>query len=136
MSKTLTVPIGPNASLDGGPFNQFQGLGEDENAAGSDVLAGEDDTGEEWEVHLSDIEDALNSEMRDSQPIRLSTGDCRDAVIGNVRVPMLEGYTVELHCLPGQGTDKRAHLLNLRDDVVRRRHFERKLPVHGGRIQG
>jgi hypothetical protein len=142
MTETLTVPIGPNASIDGGPFAGFEADGLDgETDPSAGVLAGSDYEGHPHEYSIEDIEDALSDEMRASEPVALDTGDVYrpghdGELVGTIDVPLVAGFVVEIYDLPGQGQDLTARLDNLRGDSPRREHFERKLQRHGGFIRG
>lgn len=136
---TLTVPIGCNASLDGGPFPDFSGLGIEENEPGSGVLVGRDQEGNREEVSVGFIEESVSDEMRASEPVSVSTGDTDgmpgpDGEVGEIEVPLVRGFHVETHGFPHK--DNYAELDNLRDDDLRRRNFERRLKRHGGTISG
>jgi hypothetical protein len=135
MSKTLTIPIGPNAHVDGGPYEGFSARDADEDSE-PPVLHGREQEDNERSVALDRIEDNLTREMESHEPIQLNTGDVSEGfAVGNIRLPLVDGFMVVLHQLPGQGNDNEAVLSNLRDDTTRRRHFERQLKQSGGTIE-
>lgn len=113
-------------AVDGGPFNNFRADG----VAGGGTLVGTDGT----EVDLELLEDAMESQMLDAQPINLSTGDVADEEtrVGTIEVPMLVGYTIVVHNLSGDYDD----LGNLAERNGQTASFERKMMRHGGQIEG
>lgn len=134
---TLTVPIGANAHIDGGPFENFEGEPRPDTApAEQEALYESLEGGGYHDVSIAVVEDALRNELSASEPFHLNTGDVGDEyTVGTVEVPLVSGHTVSLHRLPGQGTDRVAVLENLAVNEGRRRHFERQLKRHGGTIE-
>lgn len=138
MSETLTVPIGPNASFDGGPYAAVYADGIDgETDPEAGVLHVQGDEGNEYDVDIEDLGEHLSDEMRSAEPISLNTGDVGEPAsrVGEIDLPLVRGFTVTLHALDGQGKDITADLGNLEDDENRRRHFERHLKIHGGGVE-
>lgn len=132
--ETITVPIGPNMSIDGGPFENFRADGIDGETDPESGKLVDVESGLDADIEL--IEEAVRTDMLDAQPLHLTTGDADEVVVGEVEVPLKTGYTVEIHGLSGQGKDLIAHLDNLVDDELRHSHFEKKLKSHGGAIEG
>lgn len=137
---TLTVPVYANMSVDGGPYVAFSGGGIDGRSDPENgYVYGSDDNGNEYPIAVEELEDVIADEMRSHEPISLSTGDDtrdeREALVGEIEVPLVRGFFVEIHDLPGQGQDLVANLDNLEGDEPRRRHFERQLERRGGGIE-
>lgn len=126
--KHITVPIGENCRVDGGPYWNLDGrrqAGDGEIAA----VCGENDT--KITVTLDEIEDALTDEMLDNQPIQLSTGDVGPGeTVGTIKLPLSVGYRVEV-----DGISADSALLSNLVQYQRRRMFEDALKRHGGRIE-
>lgn len=142
MTETLTVPIYQNMTADGGPFDNFE-ADPVMNDAGSEFIHGANgsDESEGMDFPLSSLEDWLTDEMESHEPIHLSIGDAPisdddEYLVGTIELPLVDGYIVTIHRLPGQGVDKTANLSMLQNDESRRRSFERQLKRHGGDIEG
>lgn len=129
MTETITVPIGHNATVDGGPFAGYEADGTDGRTDPENgCLYGSDQNDNEYPVAIEDLERDLADEMASGEPISLYTSDKGDApIVGTIDLPLVDGVALRLHVLPGQGQDIKADLGNLRDDHLRRRHFERQL---------
>lgn len=135
--KTIKIPIGVNASLDGGPFFDFAADGIDgETDPEEGVLVGEDQNGNRAEYTVDEIQDIVRDEMEAGEPIKVNTGDVRDVggetcLAGCIRVPLWPGYAVEVWDLK---TDPR-QIADL-SDYSRRTIYEKRLQRHGGMIDG
>lgn len=132
--QTITVPLGQNCSLDGGPFAASRAIpDETPDDDGNFVL--ENDEGNIQIVEASYIEDVIGEEMNRNEPVSVNTGDVGDGyTVATIDLPLVDGFTVRIHDFPGQGKDVEANLGNLRGDQNRRRHFERELAIHGGAV--
>jgi hypothetical protein len=144
MTGTLTVPIYQNMTADGGPLWDFKADPND-TEAGSNIVRGA--SGEvdarSTDIHLDTLQEWLTDEMESHEPVHLSIGDAPlysedgdEYLVGTVELPLVDGYIVTIHRLPGQGVDKTANLSMLQNDESRRRSFERQLKRHGGEIEG
>lgn len=135
--ETLTVPLGPNCSIDGGKYSDCHAVASGNSPSDTPgAFTFEDQNGERFVENVDEVEEAIAAEMRSGEPIRLSTGDVGDGhCIGKIEIPLVEGFSVNLHQLPGQGHDTEARLENLRDDDLRRESFERKIATYGGSIE-
>lgn len=132
MTETLSVPIGPNVSIDGGPFHTAEGDGIN---GLTDPDSGEvhliDHNNDGFDAPVEDIEDDIVSEIEDGEPIYLSTGCVGDMAVGRIDIPLLEGYRVEIHNLSSDSYP--LHFLN--QDPMARRSIQRELNNHGGVIE-
>lgn len=135
--KTIKIPIGVNASLDGGPFFDFSADGIDgETDVEAGVLVGEDQNGNRCEYTIDEIQDIVRSEMENSEPIKVNTGDVRDtdgepSTVGCIRVPLWYGYTLEVWDL--KTPDRQIGDLT---GYSQRTLYEKRLQRHGGMIDG
>jgi len=131
--RKLTIPIGCNAHLDGGPFESEEGLGMDAPNGIEDGTLVSTDGDRFYRIEMNMIQDAFEREMTEHQPIQLSTGDVgEDAIVGTIEVPLIDGYYVSTYEL----NSRVYNLSNLRRDYLTRRSIERKLKKHGGTLEG
>jgi hypothetical protein len=129
----IEIPIGPNCSIDGGPFWGFEAdPQDDETDAQAGTVAGYDEGNNRGVFSVEDIQDALSDEMRANEPVYLNTGDVGEEYrIGVLYLPCIEGYAVRPHVLG----DKRRGLSSLADDDLARGSYERLLRNHGGNVE-
>lgn len=132
--KTIKIPFGPNASLDGGPFFDFTAT---DDLSGYGVLGGEDQAGNRAEYDLDDVQAYVRGEMETSEPISITTGDVHDpetgtrTLVGCIRVPLWPGYTVDVF----DDKTPEKDLSNL-SGYSQRTVYEKRLQRHGGAIHG
>lgn len=125
--KHLTVPLGENCSLDGGPF--FAVVGHGMSGDGERVV-GEDAEGNVATFSLGTIEEDVQDEMEVGEPVTIKTGDVGDGyTVGTIRVPLMAGFYVEL-----EGTGGESYLLPNLTNYQRRQAVERRLRTHGGHV--
>jgi len=101
---TIEVPLGPNASFDGGPFFNFSADGIDgETDPHEGVLVGTNESGMTARFTVEQIQDIIEDEMSEQEPVYINTGDNDDPEtnVGTLSVPLYRGYTVSVHTLAG-----------------------------------
>jgi hypothetical protein len=129
----IGIPIGPNCSIDGGPFFAFTAHPQDdETDAQAGTVAGRDMEGNRGVFSVEDIQEHLSEEMQRNEPISVNTGDVGEEYrVGVLYLPCVEGYAVRPHTLddPSRG------LGWLADDDLARGSYERLLRNHGGNVE-
>ena len=125
---TLTVPIGPNCSLDGGPFENFDADGIDGD---TDPAAGTLSPVDGSVAVDEETVESLADEMAAGEPVAIHTGDA-DPPMFEIEIPLVDGFAIEAHRL-GERRIWTSKDLRHGTESTRRR-MEERLRHNGGTI--